>query len=346
MSKVKSLLWGDGRKRKSMIDNKKSSILLILKVLEEYSDEEHYLTQQDIINKIKELYGLELERKSVAFSLNLLQDLDYDINKSPRGGYALLSRLFDNSEIRFMMDALFSLKSISGKQVIKLSKKLNSGLSKYQRKDYDFIYKSEDIARSDNKELFYVLDTIEEAKRKGKRISFQYLSYDKNGKTYVKRNGYRYIVSPYFSVNSNSRYYLICNYREKYHNIQSFRIDQITNIKIEDEWDIKPLESLKDLKDFNITKYLNENIYLLPGEVITASIELENESTIQYVIDWFMDNVKISNKDGVITAKIRCNENALFYWCMQYSETIKVVSPKSLVDRIKKEAQSILKKYQ
>ena len=124
-----------------MIENKKASILLILKVLEEYSDEDHFLTQQDIIDKVDELYGIELERKSVAFSISLLQELDYDINKSPRGGYALLSRSFDNSEIRYIVDSLFSSKSISGKQAAELSNKLNSCLSKYQRKDYNFIYK-------------------------------------------------------------------------------------------------------------------------------------------------------------------------------------------------------------
>ena len=55
----------------TMIENKKASILLILKVLQEYSDEEHFLTQQDIIDKVDELYGIELERKSVAFSISL-----------------------------------------------------------------------------------------------------------------------------------------------------------------------------------------------------------------------------------------------------------------------------------
>ena len=138
----------------SMIENKKASILLILKVLQEYSDEDHFLTQQDIIDKVDELYGIELERKSVAFSISLLQELDYDINKSPRGGYALLSRDFDNSEIRYIVDSLFCSKSISGKQAACLSKKLNACLSRYQRKDYDFIQKSAVINRSENAELF------------------------------------------------------------------------------------------------------------------------------------------------------------------------------------------------
>ena len=329
-----------------MIENKKASILLILKVLEEYSDENHFLTQQDIINKVDELYGIELERKSVAFSILLLQELDYDINKSPRGGYALLSRSFDNSEIRYIVDSLFSSKSISGKQAAELSNKLNSCLSKYQRKDYNFIYKSNEINRSENKELFYTLELIEETKRRGKRVSFQYLTFDENGKPHTKMDGYRYIVSPYYSANSNGRYFLICNYREKYRAITWFRIDYMVNPKIEEEWPIKPVESLEGVKDFDIAKYLNDNIYLLDGEVIKATIEIENPSYVQFINDWFGRNARTYKKDGKLYADIKCNESALFYWCMQYSECVTIISPQSLIERVKAEAERIVKKYE
>lgn len=55
-----------------MIPNKKSSILLVLKVLEEYSDEEHYLTQQEIADKIYQEFDIDLERKSIGSSLSML----------------------------------------------------------------------------------------------------------------------------------------------------------------------------------------------------------------------------------------------------------------------------------
>lgn len=329
-----------------MIENKKASIILILKILQEYSDEDHFLTQQDIIDKVDEIYGIELERKSVAFSISLLQELDYDINKSPRGGYALLSRDFDNSEIRYIVDSLFSSKSISGKQASELSKKLNSSLSRYQRKEYNFIYKSSEINRSNNKELFYTLELIEEAKRRGKRISFQYLSFDENGKPFPKMDGFRYIVSPYYSVNSNGRYFLISNYREKYRAITWFRIDYMISPKIEEDWPLKPIESLEDIKSFDIAKYLNDNIYLLDGEVINATIQINDSNSIQYIIDYFGNNAKIYKKEDKLLADIKSNESALFYWYMQYSETFTIISPQSLIDRVKSEAERIVKKYE
>ena len=42
-----------------MIENKKASIILVLNVLKEYSDDDHFLTHQNIIDKIYELYNEE-----------------------------------------------------------------------------------------------------------------------------------------------------------------------------------------------------------------------------------------------------------------------------------------------
>lgn len=329
-----------------MVENKKASIILILKVLEEYSDENHYLTQQEIIDKVYENYGIELERKSIAYSIYLLQELDYDINKSPRGGYALLSRTFDNNEIRFITDALFSMKSLSKKQATTLTKKLNSCLSKYQRKEYNYIYKSGDFKTYENKDLFYTLELIEEAKKVGKRLSFQYLTFDENGQPIIKKDGFRYIVSPYYSVNSNGRYYLICNYREKYRPIQLFRIDYIINPAIENEWPLKPLQSLEGMENFNINKYLKDTAYLLDGEVILVCFKIENDNAIQFVVDWFGNNARIYKRNGNQYATVVGNENALFYWYMQYSESFTVLSPRFFVDRVRNEAERIVSKHE
>ena len=159
-------------------------------------------------------------------------------------------------------------------------------------------------------------------------------------------DGYRYIVSPYYSANSNGRYFLICNYREKYRAITWFRIDYMLNPKIEEEWPIKPIESLEGVKDFDIAKYLNDNIYLLDGEIIKATFLIENPSYVQFVIDWFGRNARTYKKDDKLYADIKCNESALFYWYMQYSECVTIVSPQSLIDRAKTEAERIIKKYE
>ena len=91
-----------------MIEGKKVTTLLVLKVLEEYSDQNNYLTQKQILDKVFDRYGVEMERKSVATAITLLQDLDYDIDKGSKGGFALLTRVFEPSEVTFLVDAIFS----------------------------------------------------------------------------------------------------------------------------------------------------------------------------------------------------------------------------------------------
>lgn len=282
-----------------MLPNKKSSILLVLKVLEEYTDEEHYLTQQEIANKIYQVYDIELERKSVGSSLSMLEELDYDINKGPKGGFALLSRTFDQTGASYLIDAIFSSRSIDGRQAKKIADQVSSCFSKYQRKDYSYIYKSSEINRTDNKQVLYNISVIYEAMKQGKRVGFQYLAYDAEGNQTVRRDGYEFIVSPYYLISNFGRYYLLCNYREKYRALQTFRIDYMVNIQIKDDWPIKNMKDLKEgPKNFSISKYLNDHIYMFGGDVIEAELELDGDWGILIVKDWFGENAKLSHKDG------------------------------------------------
>lgn len=330
-----------------MIQNKKSSILLVLKILEEYTDDNHYLTQPQIATKISQLYGIDLERKAIGSSLQLLEELDYDIAKGPKGGFALLSRTFDPSEASFLIDAIFSSKSVNGNEAKRMAEEVSSCFSKYQRKDYSYIYKSNEINRSTNKTALYNVSIINEAISKGKRVGFQYLTYDKNGNEIYRNNGFEYIVSPYYLINNYGRYYLLCNYREKYRPLQLFRIDKMANIVIKDDWPIKQLKDLKDgPKDFSISKYLNEHVYLFNEEVIDAKIILDGEWAIEIVKDWFGDNAKVHFKDEKIIATIKGDEKALYYWIMQYSDCVTVLSPLSLVEKIKKGLIDATRRYQ
>ena len=151
--------------------SKKLSILYILEVLREYSNETHPLTQDEILNKIYNIYGMECERKSIGANIDLLIDLGYDIVKLKKGSY-LGQREIEPSEVTFLIDAIFSSKSIDGENSKKLAKKLTGFLSRYDRKNYNYIYNANRIARTDNKQVFYNIDTIHSAIEQNKRISF------------------------------------------------------------------------------------------------------------------------------------------------------------------------------
>ena len=216
-------------------------------------------------------------------------------------------------------------------------------VSRYKRKDYSYIHKSKDVTKS-NSDLFYSIELISDAINKNKKISFCYGVYDENKKLVPRYNGLRYIVSPYYLVNSLSRYYLLSsNDKHEESQISVYRVDYIMDIKIEEE----KRSNKKGIfgENFSIDTYLNDHIYLFGGDVINAKIEIENESAIAYIVDWFGNNAKIYKENNKYYSDIRSNEDSLFYWCLQYGRLIKVFSPKTLVKKIIDENKKILAKY-
>ena len=44
-------------------------------------------------------------------------------------------------------------------------------------------------------------------------------------------------------------------------------------------------------------------------------------------------------------ATFKCNEQAFYYWIMQYSEHFVVVKPESIIEKIKKSAEKLIETY-
>lgn len=324
--------------------SKKLIILYILNVLKEYSDEDHTLTHQDIIAKIDLQYGMKVERKSIASNIENLIDLGFDIIKVHQKGCYLGQREFEPSEIQFLVDAVFSSKVISRKHSIELSKKLYSFLSTYQRKKFKYIYKAEDISKSNNKQLFYNIEMISEAIENKKKISFTYNEFDINQNLVPRQSGKTYLVNPYFMVNSQGRYYLVCNY-DCYEEIGNYKIDLITNIQIVDI----PVKDVKLLTDYkmglNISKYINENIYMFGGKTITAKLKMVTPYALNVVVDWFGENAKIFNHNNELFAEINTNENAIVYWALQYGDNVELIEPLEIREKIKQKLKQMNDMY-
>lgn len=326
--------------------NKKGAIVAILKVLQEYSNEEHFLTQQDIIDYVKKDYGFVLKRRAVSSALKILSDVfEYDINTSDnKRGVALFEREFDKTEIRFLIDAVLSSRSLNTSRAKGLIKKIDSIQSIDDRKDYSEITKTYDGMRSKEVDTFYNIDLILSAIKQNCKITFNYLWYDVNGKQKVSSHIPPFTCSPYFLVNNFGRYYLLCVKDDK--EMRSFRVDYLKDVQLLSEKRIPMEEAPNFGKDFSVNEYLKDHIYVYGGDVIECQVELLSKRYLTYIFDWFGKNATAEKKDDKLIATIRSNENAFFYWAMQYSEGIRVLSPQKMVDRIKQEAKNILERYE
>ena len=69
------------------LEPKKLALLRILEILKKHSDIKHPLTQEDIIHRLKNDYGITLERKAISRNISLLREAGYEIVSSLKGSY-------------------------------------------------------------------------------------------------------------------------------------------------------------------------------------------------------------------------------------------------------------------
>lgn len=305
---------------------KKKSTLCVLNVLQEQTDKDHYLTQQEIADKVEEKYGLRLDRKAVSKAIRLLEDFNYDICSKSRGGYALIDRGFDETQIKYLIDSIYSSRSISPAQASELVEHLTGTLSEYQRENFQKIYKNYDVTRTDNKQLFQSIDRISEAMQKGMRTSFIYMTYNMKGELVPFRDK-RYIVNPFYLVNNFGRYYLICTHF-KHDDIRCYRVDFMQEVQVEDHL-ATPKEDIPSFRNFDINSYLSTHVYMQGGEPVKATLKLlRGDTSVRNLFDWFGKEASChKDASGNIIAQVETATMNLVYWALQYPDDVMILGP-------------------
>ena len=334
------------------IPPKKMVIINILDILKKYSDMDHRLTQQDIVEILKKEYYMDVDRKTVKRNLMNLLDLDCGIDyteitrKDEKGNESsictdwYIMRDFDDSELRLLIDSLLFSKHIPYSQCKTLIEKLKGLSNVYFDKKVKHICNLPEN-QPENKELFYTIDVLDEAISQNKKVAFIYNSYGTDKKLHPKRDE-EYIVNPYQMVATNGRYYLICNY-DKYDNLANCRVDRITNIRMLDET-AKPIKKLKE-SELNLPKHMAEHLYMFAGESIKAKFKAKNH-IIDQIIDWFGLDAKIEPYDEEeCMVEVRANKDAFFYWAMQYGLYVEVMEPIDMRERITTAVKELNEKY-
>lgn len=325
--------------------DKKNLNLIILQILWEHTDADHSLQQQQIVKILKNEYGIEIDRRSVKNNVEALKDMfagtAYDI--STEKGYCLLGRSFDDSELRMLIDSVLFSKTISQKQAKNLVNKLKDMSSKHFSAKVQHICNLPELQHSDNKQIMYVIDTLNDAITSKKKVAFIYNEYRTDFKLYPKREE-RYVVNPYQMVANNGRYYLIGNY-DKYDDVSHYRIDKITDIEILDEKakDIKLISELE--KGLNLPKHMAEHIYMFSGGSTRIRF-WANKCIMTELIDWFGKDFRIVQEtEEQLELCVKCNVEAMKYWALQYGPYVEVLEPLELRNRLSEEIEAMYRKY-
>lgn len=124
--------------------------------------------------------------------------------------------------------------------------------------------------KPDNEQIYYIIDTINEAINSGKQISFQYYDYTGLKKKVLKNKGEVYKLSPYKLIWCGDYYYVL-GYSEKQRKVINFRVDRIA---------LRPDILAKDIipmpDDFDIENYTKEVFFMFSGEKVFVDLRCDN----------------------------------------------------------------------
>lgn len=339
---------------------KKMLIINILDILKRYTDEDHRLSQREILDILDREYDMKADRKAVKRNLMNLIDFGYHIEYSEatrmnKAGEEeslytdwYLEKDFSDGELRILIDSLLFSKHIPYNQCKELIGKLEKLSSCYFQSRVKYIHTIPND-NLENRQLFYTIEVLDQAIAKGRQVSFRYNEFGIDKKMHPRKNGEgkvrEYVINPYQMAAVNGYYYLICNY-DKYDNISNYRLDRITEIKMLNT-PVKPMKKVKGLENgLDLPKHMAEHIYMFSGESAPVRFRAK-KYLIGEIIDWFGSDVQfLTETEEEVTVRVVVNLEAMRKWALQYGVHVKVISPQKLVDMIREDAEIVRKKYQ
>ena len=298
------------------MESKQTLIFRLYQVLSGYSDADHPLTQQKIIDILSDEYDLVVERKAIGRNVSYLKEMGFEIEGDKKGIY-LASRLFENAELRLLIDSVLSSSHINATYSKQLIDKLILLGGKYFKAHVKHVYSVRDWNKTQNRDLFLNVDLVDEAIENEKQLIFAYNKMGADKKL------------P----------------RPAHHKVAFYRMDKITDMQISD--DVRtPLKSVPGYKNGIDYKELSTaRPYMFADKPERIVIKLP-ERLIDDIIDWFGAEINVkSNESGILTVEIVASPNAMQFWAMQYGTYAEIIEPQSLREKIKERLTKMQENY-
>ena len=324
----------------------KLRLLYIIDILSKKSDEEHPISATQIMEYLRDDYGIDCERKTVYDCIECLNEYGYEIIKSqsPRG-YFMTPYYFEPAELRLLIDAVQSADFISAKKTKLLVKKFSSFVSEHQYKRIEKQVYIDNRNKCANENLFILIDIISSAILSRKQIEVIYRRRKIiDGKT-ARYEEKTMIVNPYALIWADDHYYLVGNY-SKYDNLIHLRIDRLKSVKVLESYARHFSEVSPYQKSFDIADYSNKHLSMFSGDIKPVEM-ICNNSMIEAFVDQFGEKVlmKPYDEENFIAKVDVAVTEGLVAWIMQYGSKVKVKSPRELKNMIIDKTKSILALY-
>lgn len=317
-----------------MINDNRRRLLDIMRLLYEKTDEDHWMTTEQIRDELEEMGYERPNRKTIDPNIQfLIEEMGLDIEKE-RGvcnRYRWVGREFELAELKLLVDAVQSSRFISESRSRDIIRKLRHLTSDYLGDQLDRKVITSSSFKRENSSVLYSIDTINEAVRTARKIRFQMVDYDVDKKERLRYDGLVHEASPYAMIWNNDYYYMLAMPTGE-SEVRPYRVDRMKNTELTElKADTKPA-------DFRADKYSGRVFDMFGGE--PTEIKLDCKPYIMnYLVDRFGKDFKVVEKreDGTFVADVVVEASPTFYsWVFQFGGDARITAPEKACVAFKK----------
>lgn len=323
--------------------NQKIKILYLMKILQERTDEEHGLTLEEISTALSE-YGVEAERKTLYDDLEVLRVFGLDIEKrrDKTVRYHVVSRDFELPELKLLVDAVQASKFITRKKSNELIQKIEGFTSHYEAQQlHRQVYVANRI-KTMNESIYYTVDDIHEAIGKNVKVSFQYFDWDEHKQKKLRKEGARYVISPWALTWDDENYYMI-GFDSENEMVKHYRVDKMMKICVTDQ----KRDGAQFFENFDMALYSKKTFGMYGGREEAVILRCEKKLA-GVMIDRFGQDVSINVVDeNHFDLRVRVYVSPHFLtWLMNFGASVKILSPESVKNDLVSLAKESLRQYE
>lgn len=353
---------GHGKK-----ENQKLKTYLVLQYLLRQSDENHVVSAENIVGYLQQVCGIYAERRSIYRDIEeinkamLMVEDEIDVHEAEdriaedeneklvvydksKKGFYVRQRHYDLNDVRLLAECVYSAKFIEEKRAKKLVRVVCDLVSEEQAKQITHDAFLSDRVKTENTAVYYSVSTINEAmsrelngqRHKPEKIDFLYQKHSISDvrQTVNRRNGARYIVSPYKLIINDGNYYLL-GFDDEAQEMRTYRVDRMKDVRLVGE----PRDGEKELSAIDLKTYTQRTFSMFGGQDTVVTLRFENH-LLDAVVERFGSDqiraqyVRVDNDHFSVTTHVEISDQ-FFGWVLGFGDKVKLTGSDAAVGLFK-----------
>ena len=309
--------------------NQKLKLLYLRKMLAEETDSEHGLTMAEIITRLEEV-GISAERKGIYRDIKVLREFGYKVETIPGAPvqYMIARSGMSLAELTLLIDAVQSCRFLTQRTSTRLANQVRELASPREREQLAKRVHVDGRVKRQNESVFHNVDTIHDAMRLKRKVSFLYYKYDVHLEPVPQYDSKLYVHTPVHVVFAEGFYYLI-TWSDNQETFVRFRVDRMRLVQVSDE---------KATRNEKIANYAYEeqkyqSFGMFDGDPIVAHLRVLPDA-MDVVVDRFGTEI-LPNvlPDGSAELAVSVRKSPQFFgWVAGMDGHVTICGPDKLVD--------------